>query len=115
MKQISADQNTIAYCGLYCGACKRFLAEKCPGCQKNEKAPWCKVRQCCMENNYLSCTDCKLVDDPSDCRKFNNFMSKFFGFIFRSNRRACIDLISEKGYPKYAEFMAEQKRMSLKR
>ena len=43
MKEIVADTNLIGYCGLYCGACKRYLKDKCPGCHKNEKAAWCKT------------------------------------------------------------------------
>ena len=30
----------IAFCGLYCGACRQYLKEKCPGCRKNEKAKY---------------------------------------------------------------------------
>jgi hypothetical protein len=38
MKQIIADKNLVAYCGLYCGACNKYLDGKCPGCQKNKKS-----------------------------------------------------------------------------
>ncbi len=31
MKEIVSDPKLVAYCGLYCGACKRYLQEKCPG------------------------------------------------------------------------------------
>lgn len=115
MKEIIADQNTIAYCGLYCGACRRYLADKCPGCQKNEKASWCKVRSCCMENGYKSCADCKKVDDQLNCSYFNNFMARFISFIFRSNRPGCIEQIAEMGYDKYADYMAQNKMMTIKR
>ena len=36
MKTIVSDTQNIAACGLYCGACRKFLAEKCPGCKQNE-------------------------------------------------------------------------------
>ncbi len=112
MKEIVADTNNIAYCGLYCGACRKFLTEKCPGCQENEKASWCQVRTCCAENNFQSCADCTFFDDPYDCKKLNNFMSKIFSVIFRSDRKSCLTCIKNEGYEKHAEIMTQKKRMS---
>ncbi len=28
---------------------------KCPGCKNNEKASWCKIRQCCISKGYHTC------------------------------------------------------------
>ena len=106
MKEISADSELVAHCGLYCGACKRYLKEKCSGCKENVKAAWCKIRACCIENSYISCADCREFGDPMDCKKFNNIMSKLFAVLFRSNRKACIEMIKDKGYEEYAAFMA---------
>ena len=92
MKPIAADVNLVAYCGLYCGACGAYRRGRCPGCHENSKATWCKVRSCCMENGHSSCADCKTPADPRECRKFNNFIAKIFGLIFRSDRRACRSL-----------------------
>ncbi|MFH1075020.1 MAG: DUF3795 domain-containing protein [Candidatus Firestonebacteria bacterium] len=114
MRQIVKDKNLVAYCGLYCGACRGYLSEKCSGCQKNEKASWCKIRVCCIENKYLSCADCKLAAAPEDCKKFNNIISKIIAFIFRSNRKACIARIKEKGYDCFAGEMSEKKIPSIK-
>jgi Protein of unknown function (DUF3795) len=108
------DKNLIAYCGLYCGACGSFLKGKCPGCKKNIKASWCKIRQCCVENDYLSCADCRKME-IMECKKFNNFISKIFGLIFHSNRPACIQRIKELGYEEYARQMATNKLQSVKR
>jgi hypothetical protein len=113
MKDIVVDSNNIAYCGLYCGGCRKFLTEKCPGCQENEKASWCQVRTCCGDNNFQSCADCTFFDDPYDCKKLNNFMSKIFSVIFRSDRKSCLTCIKNEGYEKYAEIMTQKKRMSL--
>ena len=33
MKNIKADKAMIAVCGLYCGACRKYLMDKCPGCR----------------------------------------------------------------------------------
>jgi hypothetical protein len=115
MKEITIDKNLVAYCGLYCGACPRYLSEKCPGCQENEKASWCNIRKCGIENKYSTCAECKDFTDVDQCKKFNNLLSKFFGFIFRSNRKACIARISEIGLDKYAEEMAENRKPSIKR
>jgi phage FluMu protein Com len=38
MKQIVSSPELIALCGLYCGACKAYLSDKCPGCRENNKA-----------------------------------------------------------------------------
>ena len=115
MKEISADKDLVAYCGLYCGACKKYLKEKCFGCQKNEKASWCKVRTCCLEHSYSSCADCQIVVNLKDCKKLNNFISKLFALIFRSDRFACIALIKEKGYDEYVKEMTEKGIITIKR
>lgn len=115
MKEIVSDTNMVAYCGLYCGACKRYLREKCVGCHDNIKAAWCKVRSCCMNNQYASCAECKEFSDPKECGMFNNIISKAFGFIFRSDRAACINQIKELGIQGHADKMTELRRHSLKR
>ena len=58
MKPIVPDTQSIAACGLYCGACRKFLIGKCPGCKRNEKATWCKIRSCCQENKFNTCAEC---------------------------------------------------------
>ena len=115
MREIIADVERIAYCGLYCGACKRFVQEKCGGCKTNERASWCKVRSCCIEKHLTSCAGCEEFNDPSQCKKFNNVFSKLFGFIFGSDRAACIDCIKRAGTEAYAKKMTELGIPSFKR
>lgn len=115
MKEVTADTAMIAYCGLYCGACRKYLSDTCPGCHGNEKAGWCKVRRCCMDNNFKSCADCTEFDDPYQCTKLNNFVAKIFALIFRSDRRACLDCIKHEGYERYSELMTKSNRMSFPR
>ena len=115
MKEIKADKDLVAYCGLYCGACAAFLKDKCKGCHENAKATWCMIRKCCIERNYTSCAECKDFTDTNDCKKFNNLISKIFAFFFRSNRKACIDQIRAIGLNGHAEDMAKNKRQSIKR
>jgi hypothetical protein len=114
MKQIVVDAALVAFCGLYCGACRRYLSDKCPGCHDNAKATWCKVRTCCVEANYSSCAECKTFADPKDCGKFNNVISRAVGFLLRSDRRACIMQIREKGLKSHAEDMALHKRQTIR-
>jgi hypothetical protein len=114
-KQIEKNTNLIAYCGLYCAACGKYLNGKCPGCASNEKAAWCKVRSCCIEHSYKSCADCTEFKNVNDCKKYNNFIAKVFGLIFNSNRSGCISMIKEKGYEGLAAYMTDNKIMSFKR
>jgi hypothetical protein len=115
MRSITTDKNLVAYCGLYCGACGRYLKEQCPGCPQNEKATWCKIRVCCRENKYTTCAECSKVTQAMDCGKFNNLMAKIFGFVFRSNRAACVAYIKDKGIDAFAQEMAGRKRQSMPR
>jgi hypothetical protein len=114
-KQITNEVKLIAFCGLYCAACGKYLNGKCKGCPENEKATWCAVRTCCKNNNYKSCADCKEFSNAMDCKKYNNFMSKVFGFIFRSDRNACIEMIKKEGYENFAKYMTENRLQSMKR
>ncbi len=115
MKEIVADQSLVACCGLYCGACGSYRKGKCPGCAKNEKAAWCKVRSCCIDSKYGSCADCAQMSDFMECGKFNNFVSKLFAVFLRSNRPACIRAIKKDGREAFARDMAGEKIMTIKR
>ena len=115
MLEVTADPKLVACCGLYCGACGAHRKGKCPGCRKNKKATWCKVRSCCLERGYASCAECADFPDPMKCEKFNNFFSKVFGLLFRSDRAACVRQIRSLGLEGHAKDMAEKKRVSIKR
>ena len=114
-EQIMPEPGLVAHCGLYCGACKRYLNAKCEGCHANAKANWCKIRLCCLAMDITTCAECPDFQDPRDCTKFNNFMSKFFALIFRSDRAACIAQIKELGLDGHAKIMAEKKIHTIKR
>ena len=115
MKSITADPELVAYCGLFCGACGRYLRETCAGCHENSKASWCKVRSCNIERHYASCAECVEYPNAVDCTKFNNVFSKVIGFVLRSDRPACIAQIKAVGVKGHAEKMARLGRQSLKR
>jgi hypothetical protein len=114
VQAIPVDSALVAYCGLYCGACSRYRKGKCPGCHYNAKATWCKIRSCNIEHGYQSCADCAEYADPHHCTKFHNLFSKAIGFVLRSDRRACVYQIKEKGLDGHAQAMAELGRVSIK-
>jgi hypothetical protein len=113
--EIVKDVNLIAACGLYCGACRQYLKDRCPGCRKNDKAKWCTLRLCVKEKGYSTCAECAEFADVNECRKFNTFFSKIFAVIFNSNRKACIEQIKSQGLEIHAVIMTEMKRHSLSR
>ena len=124
MKEITIDAKMVAACGLYCGACKKYRMGKCPGCHENEKASWCKIRKCCMEKGFHTCAECERLRvgerssgmmDVKDCRLHNNFVSKFFAFVFRSDRPACIRYIRENGEQAFAEEMTKRGEQTMKK
>ena len=114
LREVVADVDLVAYCGLYCGACRQYLREKCNGCRENDKATWCKVRSCGMTKAIATCADCDEFHNPQKCKKFHNIFSRFFGLIFRSDRPASIAYIRNNGRLVYAKRMAEIKRTSIK-
>ncbi len=109
------NPSLVAFCGLYCGECGSFKKGRCPGCAENTKASWCKIRSCNMERGYKSCAECTEFSNPTDCRKFHNFMAKIFGVLFNSDRAACIAKLKELGLDGYAEFMVRLGRQSIPR
>ncbi len=113
MKEITVDTKKIAACGLYCGACKKYRMGKCPGCHENEKASWCKIRKCCIEKGFHTCAECEM--DVKDCRLHNNLIGKFFAFVFRSDRPACIRYIRKNGEQAFAEEMTKRGEQTIKK
>ena len=114
MKEVVADTRLVALCGLFCGACKRYLRGGCPGCVENLKATWCKIRTCCLDAKYSSCAECRDFADPADCKKFDNLFSRVIGFLLRSDRRACIMQVKECGLQTHAERMAAKRQVKLR-
>ncbi|MBP8851177.1 MAG: DUF3795 domain-containing protein [Breznakibacter sp.] len=114
MKEIVANKELIAYCGLHCGACRKYLNNKCPGCKENTKAAWCKIRTCNMDAKTNSCAECTQIT-LNDCKTFNNPIGKIFGFIFQSDRKACIQMIKERGADSFALEMTSRKAQTIKR
>jgi hypothetical protein len=113
MNMIVADKNLVAKCGLYCGACRSYLKNRCKGCTQNEKATWCTIRSCCIEKEISTCAECIEYADPSKCKKYNNIISKMFGVLFNSDRNACIAQIKSIGMDGHAREMALSKKHTI--
>ncbi len=113
MKPVENNAELIAGCGLYCGACRKHLSGKCPGCRENESASWCKIRKCVYGQGFRTCAECGM--NVTECKVYSNFMAKVFAFIFRSDRPACIRFIKEHGEQAFAEEMTQRKCQTIKK
>jgi hypothetical protein len=115
MKDVTANAEFVARCGLYCGGCRSFRKGSCPGCRDNVKATWCKVRTCCAERSYGTCAECTEHADPGGCRTFDGWIARVIGVVLNSDRRACVLKIRELGADGFAAFMAARGRQTLPR
>jgi len=111
----SAPRDLVSACGLFCGACHKFKRKSCPGCEKNDKATWCKIRLCTRENGYATCAECTHHEKISDCKKFNTLFAKLFALVFRSDRKASLARISQIGLEAYAQEMRKKDQVVIKR
>ena len=110
MNEITIDKNLVSCCWLYCGACEKYLTEKCPGCKKLDKTPfWCTIRDCCLEKGLENCADCKDFKDITACKKYNGVLMRSLGYLCGSDRLTATNMIREKGINEFAKYMAENK------
>ena len=94
----------IAYCGLCCSNCGMYKKGKCLGCHSD--APMnrnCKMKACAMGRGYATCAECTEFDNLKECKKLYNFVSRFFGFIFRTDRIGNLNRIRQIGLDKFKE------------
>jgi hypothetical protein len=114
MKQQSfKPEHFIAYCGLYCANCSRFKKKKCPGCAKNEKASWCKIRTCCISKRILTCASCDEYKNVINCSKYSNVFATMIEFVTRTDRSRCIEMIKNEGEERFDAHMRIEGKMSL--
>jgi hypothetical protein len=88
----------LAYCGLVCSNCGAMRHGNCQGCHSPKPMhSRCLVKKCAMAKDISCCAECKEFPELRDCRKLNNFVSKIFGVIFRSNRIGNLETIRDVG------------------
>jgi hypothetical protein len=113
MEATIRETKSIAFCGLYCNNCNKFIRGKCPGCEKNEKATWCAIRKCCMDKAIQNCSECVEFSELKNCKKYNNVFSKVIQFVTSTDRELCIKIIREKGTDFFISEMDSNGKMSL--
>src|SRR5215475_14780419 len=118
-KQIDKDENLIAYCGLYCGACPTYTSGKCEGCRGNSPKcavlyKQCKVRPCCADNGFFTCADCTIYASTKECKKYNPLLLKIASWIESSDRSKSIEMIKTKGRAEFLTFMTERNWVIIK-
>jgi hypothetical protein len=99
----------VAYCGLVCTNCGMYKKGSCAGCHSaRPKNRNCSMKKCAMGKNYSTCAECTEFTDPKKCRKLNNPVSRFFGFVFHTDRIGNLNRIREVGL----EAFGEERRLS---
>jgi hypothetical protein len=118
-EQKTDNEQLIAYCGLYCGACPSFTSGKCDSCRSNSpksavvyKA--CQVKPCCVENGFFTCADCTIYASTKECKKYNPLLLKIASCIEGSDRSKAIEMIKTKGRTEFAAFMEDKKWVCFK-
>ncbi|UCG58287.1 MAG: DUF3795 domain-containing protein [Phycisphaerales bacterium] len=92
------DGFVLAYCGLVCSDCGMYKKGRCQGCHSD--GPMfknCPVKKCAVEREYTTCADCGDFADLKACKKLHNWISRFFGLIFRTNRIGNLNRIRDVG------------------
>ena len=101
----------IAHCGLVCSYCGAYLKGKCKGCHSDRPMNrHCKMKACSLSHGYANCAECEEYDNLHDCRKLNNLVANFFGFIFRTNRIANLERIRQVGIERFKEEKRRERR-----
>lgn len=97
-----SEEMVLAYCGLVCSDCGAFKKQKCEGCYSEKPLNrGCKVKPCAMDKDVTTCAECDEFEDLKKCKKLNNFISKIFSLIFRSDRLGNLELIRQNGLEQF--------------
>jgi hypothetical protein len=90
----------VGCCGAYCGTCNVIRDGLCKGCKsgytdgtRDISRAKCKMKVCCLENQFCSCADCS---EYSSCDIIQNFYAKR-GYKYKKYREA-IEFIRASGY-----------------
>ena len=118
-KQTNKDENLISHCGLYCSACPSFASGKCDGCRGNSAKSAivykkCKVKPCCVENQFFTCADCTIYASTKNCKKYNPLLLKIASWVESSDRSKAIEMIKEKGITEFLAYMKDKNWVIIK-
>ena len=102
------NEKLIACCGLICSDCGAFKRRKCQGCHSDKPLSLnCKVKPCVISRGFSTCADCKEFDNLKECKKLNNFISKIFAFVFKSDRMGNLNSIRQNGLEEFRSGLNE--------
>jgi hypothetical protein len=62
----------------------------------------CPVKACVKFRGFATCADCSAYPDLTQCGKLHNFLSRLFGWIFRSDRIGNLNRIRQVGLEQFA-------------
>jgi hypothetical protein len=103
----------LAYCGLVCSNCGAFTRGRCKGCHSPKPMhSRCLVKKCAVEKSYVCCADCREFAELRQCRKLNNWVSKLFGLVFRSDRIGNLETIRDVGTHVFLDGCANKRKKS---
>ncbi len=95
----------IGCCGAYCGTCREHKNNLCRGCklgyqngERDISKAKCKMKVCCIKNEYNSCADC---GEYAACNIIQNFHNK--GSYKYKKYREAIEFIISNGYKRFVE------------
>jgi hypothetical protein len=95
---MSNNDVIIAHCGLCCTNCGMFIKQKCLGCHSDKPMNRnCEMKACSIGRGYSTCASCNEFKDFKQCKKLYNIISRFFCFIFKTNRIGNLNRIKEIG------------------
>lgn len=104
MTNINMENIIIACCGLCCSNCGMYKKEKCQGCHSDKPMNRnCKMKACAMGHGYATCAECTDFQNLKECKKLYNIISRFFGFIFHTDRIGNLNRIRKIGLDKFKE------------
>ncbi len=98
----------VAVCGLFCGNCGKLQRGRCKGCTVQAGLKGCRVRACALERGFTTCAEC---EEMETCKVLNNFISKVFGFIFRSDKMGGLRMIRDEGMEAFIQYKTAEGRM----
>lgn len=125
MRPIISSTQLIAACGLYCGACRKYRRNRCPGCRtpdseilslglpRNKWLQRCGIRKCCKTKGFSTCAECDT--DVRCCEKHNGLVGRLFSLLFNSDRAACIRFIRKNGVEAFANWMSWNEQKTIRK